>query len=370
MRRSVYNVCILYGVFIFMGGISYAQNTTLVKTLEQNFKVIPTVSFQLNNKYGDVVINGWDKNECEVKIKLTTYGKTDDDTKKLMDRVEFDFNVADDFVDIETVMDRSKGVLSEFFNAIGDYSKSLLNKNELDIDFEIWMPKGGSIDVINKFGDIAIYDLHGKITIEQSHGNFNANNFSNLARINVNYGNIRINSFKNGSISIKGGELEIQKADKVTITSKQSRLYLKSINHLTLESTGDRIRITELNEIKGRSNFSTIDIYQLNTTCKLNQSFGEMTLHSISGSFQEIDLTSKSTDYSVNLPVSTPIGLDLTAREDRLLMFEPLNEQQKSYTDEKGKIVHLTGYYGNDPTPNATIYISSTGEVSIHFTTK
>ncbi len=368
MNIPIFKITILCGVLLLPGFFAQGQNTTLVKTLNQHFKVKSNVSFEINNKYGDIIVNGWDKNEFDVKIKLTTYGKTDDDTRKLMDRVEFDFNVADEFVIIETIMDRNKGLLSEFFSSIGDYSKTLMNKNELDIDFEIWLPRTASVDLVNKFGDVVINDIYGKISVEQAHGNFKSNDITNLARINVNYGNIRINSFKSGSISIKGGELELQQAEKVKVDSRQSQLYLKKINNLTLESTSDRIRISEVFTISGTASFSNFDIYRLTGSCNIDQSYGELILHSVHPGFSTINLVGKSTDYNISLPPGQSIDLDLRAREDRLLFKEKPHDFSKTYTDEKEKTVHVTGYYGKNPSPVSKLTLNSTsGEVSVNF---
>src|SRR5690606_33752892 len=81
-----------------------AQQTTLVKTIEQSFQVNPSATLEVNNKYGGIVVNGWDQDKVAVNIRITTFGKTSYDTEKLMDRVEFDFNVTRDYVIIETVL--------------------------------------------------------------------------------------------------------------------------------------------------------------------------------------------------------------------------------------------------------------------------
>ena len=368
MKILFFRVFILCIILFPIWNTVSAQSTTLVKTLEQNFEVKPHVNLDLVNKYGDIIINGWERNFLEVKIKLTSYGKTDSDTKKLMDKVEFDFNVADDHVLIETIIDRNKGLFSDFLNSIGDYSKSLLNKNELDIDFEIWLPASASLYIQNKYGDIVITDVNGKITVDQSHGNFKSNNINNLARISVNYGNIRINSFKTGSISIKGGDLELQRADNVNINSKQSQLFLKNINALTMESTGDRVRVSDINAMKGSSSFSKFDIYRLSGSCQLDQSYGELNLHSVLPGFSTIDLKGKSTDYSIILPAKQSVKLNIIAREDRVSLAESIKDLDKIYVDEKAKTIHITGNYGKiEPTHSILKISSTTGEVSVNF---
>ncbi len=368
MKVLIYRQLLIYLLVAGWAQQSFAQKTSLVKTLEQSFEVNKGVSFELTNKYGDVVINGWDKDQFDVTIKLTTYGKDDENARKMMDRIEFDFNVAKNYVIIETIMDREKGMLSEFFSTIGDYSKTLLNKSEIDIDFEINIPNGASIEIDNKFGDIVINDVNGKITINQSHGNFKSGNLTNLSRINVSYGNIDINQFKLGNINIRGGDLELRYAEKVNITSNSSELFLKKIDELKLNSTSDKVHLSEVGILTGSTNFSNIDIYRFHKLCQLDQSYGEMVIHQIDKDFESIKLKGKSTDYHMNFQKGTVFSVEITAREDKLKMIENPLEMQSGFVDDKEKIIRVEGTYGTGQPDGRQLQLeSNNGEVIIDF---
>jgi len=368
MKISIYRKLFLTLLWMTVSHVLYPQTTSLVKTLEQSFDVKPDANLELTNKYGDIIVNGWEKNEISVHIRITAFGKDDDDAKKMMDRVEFDFNVSKEYVIIETIMDRDKGVLSEFFSAIGDYSKSLLNKNEMDIDFEVNVPYNSSLDIENKFGDVVINDVKGKITVDQSHGNFKSGNLIGFSRITVNYGNIDINSVALGNISIRGGDLELRKGEKIDVSSNSSRLFLKQIDHIKLNSSSDKIRITDVKSIIGNSSFSNVDIYHLTDMCNLIQSYGELIIHAIEPGFSVIKLNGKSTDYNLSFRKGSSFSANIKAREDKLTMIDYPKNVQKGYVDDKQKIVHLQGYYGSHEDPQSIFELdTSNGEVIIDF---
>ncbi len=336
-----------------------AQQTTLVKTIEQSFQVNPSATLEVNNKYGGIVVNGWDQDKVAVNIRITTFGKTSYDTEKLMDRVEFDFNVTRDYVIIETVLDRRKGVFADFFSTIGDYSKALLSKNTIDIDFEVFVPRGASVDLKNRFGDIVLNDLNGKASVSLAHGNLKAGEMSGFSRLQVSYGNISLSRMDKGFINIRGGELDLPVSGKVNVRSSASRLFLKEAAELSLESTSDKVMITRVGSIKGRGSFSNIEIQELTDYCDFDQSYGALFVRAIKKDFSVVKLTGKSADFTVNVLHGASFSADITAREDKLLLVEKPEDMERVYTDEKQRYVNVRGFYGNDADSKSVVKINA-----------
>lgn len=337
----------------------FGQQTTLVKTIEQNFNVNSSAMLEINNKYGGIVVNGWDQNKVLVNIRIATFGKTSYDTEKLMDRVEFDFNVTRDYVIIETVLDRRKGVFADFFSTIGDYSKALLSKNSIDIDFEVFVPHGAAIDLKNRFGDIVLNDLSGKVTISLAHGNFKSGDLPGFSRIQVSYGNISVSQMSKGYVSLRGGELDLPKSDKVNIRSSSSKLFLKEASELSLESTSDKVMITRIGSLKGKGSFSNIEIQELAQYCDFDQSYGELFIHAVKGDFSVVKLTGKSADFTVNVLKDASFSADITTREDKLLLVEKPDNMERTYTDEKQRYVNVTGFYGKNSESKSVVKINA-----------
>ena len=105
--------------------ITQAQSRSLVKNISQSFKVEEKSTLELTNKYGQVILQTWDKDSVVVNVKITAYGKNDEALSKNMERVDVDFTNFGDVLTIETVLDRNSSVFKDVINSLGDYSKTL-----------------------------------------------------------------------------------------------------------------------------------------------------------------------------------------------------------------------------------------------------
>ena len=122
MVKQVFSLALI----ILIGVNSFSlplQDTKLQKTISRDFKAPEGRSLEITNKYGDLIINTWDKDSIKVEIEITAYGKNDDAAEKLMNRIDFDFDQSLNYIEIETVFDRKSGFFQELWNDISDYSK-------------------------------------------------------------------------------------------------------------------------------------------------------------------------------------------------------------------------------------------------------
>ncbi|MCK5370553.1 MAG: hypothetical protein KAQ62_18450, partial [Cyclobacteriaceae bacterium] len=155
---------------------TWAQETKLSKSINKTFEVSDDLNLEVINKYGNVIIDTWPRNEVSLKIEIIAYGKDGNTAEKLMDRVEFDFKHSNDFLEIESVFDRKKSFFKDLVNAVGDYSASLLSKHKLQVNYELNIPEStASITIDNRFGDIHLGDVKGRLNIKLAHGNLRAN---------------------------------------------------------------------------------------------------------------------------------------------------------------------------------------------------
>jgi len=203
-----------------------AQETKLSKSINKTFDVSGKLNLEITNKYGNVIVDTWSKDDVELKIEILAFGRDESAAEKLMERVEFDFKHSEDFLEIESVFDRKKSFFRDLVNAVGDYSSSILSKQRLQVNYELNVPETTtSISVDNRFGDVHIADIDGRINIKLSHGNLRVNNLNDYAKISVNYGSAKIKSLIEGNINLKGAELEMEYASKLRLTSSSQRLH-------------------------------------------------------------------------------------------------------------------------------------------------
>ncbi len=355
-------------VMLMFSELCSAQEIRLTKSIDRTFNVAAGVSLDVTNKYGNIVVNTWDENKIQVKIEITAFGKDEDDAEHIMDRVEFDFHQSGNFLTIESVFDRNSSFIKELFNSIGDYSKTILSKSKLMVNYDVSIPvNAGSIKLDNKFGDVFLNEFAGRSFITLSHGNLKANELSGFSELNLNYGDAHIKSLADTKMDLKGMDIEVDEINNGDVNCGSSEITVGSIDNLTLSSTNDKIQIDEIAQLTGNANFSEIRIHKLLNSCKISQNYGELEIAYIEPNFDNITFYGKSTDYNIHIGKPSNFSVDLTAKEENLRATGLIKNLQKQYIDEKNKFVRYTGKIGSTTNVQRLLFMDAmNGEVDIN----
>lgn len=352
----------LIGVVCLWLVISLARagdnDTKVTKTINRGVLMPKNSYVELYNKYGQVVVSNSDDDSVRVTINVIAYGKDHSTANKIMDRVDFDFNQTNQFLTIETVLDRKSGTFQEVWNNLGDLSKSLLSKNKLEINYEIEVPKHVTLNITNKFGDIYISERSTKTEIDLSHGNLRSNNFNASSKISVSYGDARIKYMKSGDLNLKSVDADIKELGEVDLNSSSSTISIAKANDLDIDSRSDRsMKIEEVNRISGKMSFSKLEVEEVTNSVDLQMSYSDVEIEYMPFSFSLVRISGKTSDIDLTFDPNSYIEVDIKAKEEDLHL--PLTTLNKEYIDEKKRIVQLKGTLGTKKNYKGNVYIDS-----------
>lgn len=356
-------------LFIGPQQVQAFDSDNATKNLSRSYKVSKDVSLEVSNKYGQIIVNTWQKDSVLIKIKVTGYGKDRDASRKLLERVEFDFNQVGDYVVAKTILDRSQGFFKDLWNSISDYSKSLLGKNKLSVDYQIYMPVSGNVNIIQKYGDLYLDDIYGKITIEQSNGNLKMDNVSGTLKLDLSFGRANIHTMKSGFVILRSAELEVDKANKIELQSSSSTTNIKNLTTLKMDSRNDKIRIDSLETMQGDGSFSNIYIKHLNRTVLADLNYGELAIGLVDLSFSDLQLKGKSTDFDLMFEKNSLVDVHIVGREDEMTL--SYGNYQKTVDKEDDKYIKVVGTMGVGQEKNGNVDIDSEdGRVKVQYKTQ
>lgn len=346
------------------------DDTKLTKTIDRDFGFPKNGYLELINKYGQIVINTWAKDSVVVKVTITSYGKDYSDAEKMLDRVDIDFRKTNQYLTIETILDRKSGFFKEVWNNISDYSKTLLSKSKIEIDYEIFMPESASLDIVNKFGDIYIQEISGKCDINLMHGNLRANKFNAHSSIEVGYGDVRLKYLHEGLLILKGVEADIMKLGNVEVRSSSSEVNVREADKITLDSRSDKqFAVGKLNSLTGKATFSKIDVQELEKMLDMNMNYGEIHVGAIPFSFTKVNLSAKYADVTLDFLPNSYLEVDISAKGETLSLPRENAKLETQYTDDKQKFVRVRGRIGSKTNYPGNVYINSSGgDVTINLT--
>ncbi|MCF0051286.1 hypothetical protein LXM25_14545 [Dyadobacter sp. LJ53] len=180
----------------------------------------------VDNQFGQVKINLWNKEEIKVEIIITANAPTDGRASEYLGAIKIDEKRVKNQISLTTHIDRSQFGNNGWNNRKGE-------KNFIQIDYTVYMPKENALVVRNKFGDTDIPSFHAPLTIDSRYGNFVANLLDNAENIiDVRYGSAKIGRMDGGKLECQYSNLKLDLAKKVFITNKFGELNIGDVTNL------------------------------------------------------------------------------------------------------------------------------------------
>ena len=162
-------------------------------------KLIPIGNEQiiLNNKFGKLNINTWDKKEIKVSVTYSVGAKNKEAAEEMLGNIIIDFQQKNNQISFKTVFNEGK----TNWNNQG---------YEINIDYTVFIPNGSNVVAENSFGELSIGDFSGTAELISKHGSLVTGKLSNQPNIKVEFGKANMESLSNPNLVVKYSKAEIQ----------------------------------------------------------------------------------------------------------------------------------------------------------------
>lgn len=336
-------------LIVFFPFTAIAQSFTDREFTEKTYPVNVQTKIEVNNKYGKIQVYTWEKDSVKFVIDVNISSNNLSRLRKIKNSIRFDFNASKYYVTVKTDFGTTK---NQIFTELRSLSKSLIpGKNAIEVNYRIYCPESVNLSLINKFGDIYIDDLRGKIDLSLSNGDMKINSISGDSQIDLNFGNAIINHLSNTKINISYSDLDIEQAEKVQITSKSSSIHINDIDLLKIESRRDKYFIKNVYSVMGNTNFSQIWIEKLIYDADLNLKFGELTADRISSGFNNLYIISDFADISLYIDNDAEYKADVYYKTTSYINF-PQSEYDIGLTTINRTENEIHSFYSTSQKPD------------------
>lgn len=348
MKAISYKYLLLMPILLFFANGIWAQEK-VSKKIEKSFPLTNAGELHLENKYGNVTIQGWEKKTIKIDIDIQVVKKKKDDAKELLKRINPVINNTEDFVSISSVIEeKNTSMISRFLN------KELFNKTSffdfdkgnIQIDYKVYLPFNAEINIINKFGDIIISEWNGKLKANVQHGDMWINKDLNNASIEMKFGKLKTKSITYGNIRFKNGEIDIESSNDLKINSSGTIVKIENVVSLEIHSSKDQVTIQKLGSIHGELMFSTMNIDTVHENINLVTEVADIWVSKIQKTNANVTIDQESSELSINV---SGMSIDFNASLEQGLLRIP-----KSFTniktdviDKRRKIREISATYGN-----------------------
>src|ERR1035437_997017 len=249
MKKSDYKPGMFFFISLFL--ISFTLSAQEVTKEFHKEYTAGTKTLDISNKYGDVEIQSWDKDQIIINVNVTV----------------------------------------DSFNFSGwGYSK------KFRINYNIKMPVGTDLTLTNKYGNTDIDELHGLMDIEIKYGNLTA---GKLTRGNIKPLSKLVLAYGKGTIDETGwldlneryvGSMEIAKSQALLLDSKYSKIMIGETSSIVGESKYDNIKIENINNLVLENGYTEVNIGELTKKLTYNGSYGSFSIDRIPAGFESLDV--------------------------------------------------------------------------------
>lgn len=300
------------------------------KEYEKTFQCNDETILNIENKFGLVEINTWDKKEIYVKVEIIAETRSTSRADRLLDDIEVAFSESNSNIFCETKIANNKNGNNESF----------------EINYTIYMPETNPLNIRNSFGDVSMGNRKADLKLDVSYGSFRVGEVSGYADIKLSFGKgSSISKIEKGEITVKYSDLEMEEAHALELNCGFSDIEIGKVEALELQAKYGDIKIEEAIEIVAEVQFSGFVIDRLEGKLIMEANYvGNFTIGRLSQNFTLLDIEGKFGSYEIGLEPGLNADIeaefsfaDLNVSSDLDVAFNyKIKETNKSYY--KGKI--------------------------------
>nr|WP_299346361.1 hypothetical protein [Allomuricauda sp.] len=269
------------------------------KTVEESFALNSNGELQLENKYGNITLTGWEQDRVSVKIEIKVNHRKRDNAKDLLRRINPEIKSSNGYVSIVSkISNKNTGWFADFFNRTNPIDS---DRSHVQIDYEVFLPKKAKLKVTNRFGDVLIEGWSGSLNTLIEHGDLWIGEDLNKADIILKFGKVRARNLNYASLNLKNGELDMEDSRSLRLNSSGTEMKMGMVNSLELYSNKDDIAIAEAGTIYGDLKFSTVNLDGLAQDADLTMKIADFRVRQIIQPETSITLEQESSDISLTI---------------------------------------------------------------------
>lgn len=341
MKANLFYKTIICGVLVLLSYSTQGQNK-LTKEIKKTHSLTNDGALYLENKYGDIVINGWDKNQIEIVVNIEANGKNENKAEELLGLINSNIEVSNKLVVVKSEIIKKK---TGFFNKyIGKIDPFKNEKANTVINYTISLPKHAEIEILNRYGDVVISDWNGKLKTTVEHGDIRILDSITNSDLSINYGKLRANTLYDTKISAKEASVSINNSKQLKLDSNGSDITLGVIENLELISNKDEFEANQISKAFGTIKYSTIVFNNVSNKVNLDLSLAELRVLKFNTAYPKLTINQRSSEVYVNIS-ETNFKFDARLEQGVLRIPKSLNDISSEVIDEKNKIRNITASY-------------------------
>jgi len=291
MKQQVFKRLVNYLLIIVLigaGSIARADSEKR-KSVNKSYKVSSSTVVHLENSFGKMHVETWDKNEVKVDIEVIVRASSDDRAQNLLDKIS-----------IEVDDGNPSGSLS-FRTSISNNKSG--RSTSFEINYDVSMPKANKIELKNSFGDVYLGDLSGDAEVNVQYGNLKAGRLTGDSDVKLSFGSgfSEIDAMEEGDLKVSYSKLSVEEIGNLDVHSSFSTFKTEKAKSIDLIAKYGEVDIGEIDVLEADVNFSGFELGQVNKSLVLDIDYGGSIEIGVSKSVQLFDINSSFGPVNIEL---------------------------------------------------------------------
>lgn len=296
--RSNRGILPLLTFFLLLGSVfasakEYAHEKK--KEYKQSFSAGPGDQLQVDNRFGNITVTHWGKNEVEIRVTVETHNNNEKRAQADLDRINVAMDKKGNTISAITSMNDSKWNNDNNTNS---------DNNQITINYYISMPAKLTADLSQKFGNITLPENNpGKCTLRSKFGNIYAGNFTGQLTIESKYGNVDLGNVENAVLDLGYvGSTTIKNAKQLNIDSKYSNTTIGNVDNLQLSNKYGNVKLENVDKASIETKYGDANIALLKNELDAEVGYGSLTIKEVSANFRRITAEARYSNLNLHIP--------------------------------------------------------------------
>ncbi len=270
------------------------------KEFNETFKAGTKDFLQIDNRYGNITVTHWTKNEVEIKVVVESRANSDNRAQEGLDRVQIKLNKTGNTISGITSLSSQSGWNN--------------NNNRLTINYHISMPSALTANFSQKYGNITLPDkTEGKNTLEVKYGNIKAGNFTSPLVIEGGYSNISIEDVENIRMDLSYcSGVSIGNGKEIRLDSKYSNVTAKKIGNLSVNKKYGNLSVKSADQVSIDVKYSEVNIDRVTNELQVSAlDYSTLNVKELSSNFKKVYVEARYGNFNVS--ISSNAGFKVSA---------------------------------------------------------
>ncbi len=281
--------------------ISFATDTDKgkyekTKSIKKEYAVNSDALLRINNRYGNVDVTSWDKNQVVIEVKITVSGNDEDKVVKRLSMIDVDFAASRGEVSAKTVIEKNSSSWS--------WNWGKKNNFHYQIDYIIKVPVTNSARLNNDYGNIYLNELKGDASINCDYGKIEIGDLlGDNNSINIDYcSSSTIAKMNGGSINADYSKFTVEEAGDIRLNADYTTSVFEIMNNLKYNCDYGSLTANSAASVEGDGDYLTTRLGKISKKVAITSDYGSIRIDDLKEGFDSVTING---DYC-GIKIGTP----------------------------------------------------------------